>query len=106
VGFLTGVGLQVGISVLGEMLGVPVDSRRPVVQLWEVLRGLPRAHLPTVALAVSVLGFVLVLRRSVPKLPAALFAVVAAISASAVLDFAGHGIATIGPVVGGLPHLG
>ena len=106
VGFLAGVGLQVGISVLSEMLGVPVDSRRPVVQLWEVVRGLPQAHLPTVAVAASVLGFALVLRRFVPKLPAALVAVVAAIAASAVLDFAGHGIATIGPVVGGLPHLG
>ena len=106
VGFLAGVGLQVGIAVLSEMLGVPVDSRRAVVQLWEVLRGLPRAHLPTVALAVSVLAFVLVLRRFVPRLPAALVAVVAAISASAALNFAGHGIATIGPVVGGLPHLG
>jgi MFS superfamily sulfate permease-like transporter len=105
VGFLAGVGLQVGISVLSEMLGVPVDSRRAVVQLWEVLRGLPRAHLPTVVLAVSVLAFVLVLRRFVPRLPAALVAVVAAISASAALKFAGHGIATIGPVAGGLPHL-
>jgi MFS superfamily sulfate permease-like transporter len=106
VGFLAGVGLQVGISVLGAMLGVPVASRRPVVQLWEVLRRLPTAHLPTVVLAASVLGFVLVLRRFVPKLPAALVAVVAAISASAALNFAGHGIATIGPVAGGLPHLG
>jgi MFS superfamily sulfate permease-like transporter len=106
VGFLAGVGLQVGISVLSEMLGVPVDSRRPVVQLWEVLRGLPQGHLPTVALSVSVLGFVLVLRRFVPKLPGAMVAVVAAIAASAVWDFAGHGIATIGPVSGGLPHFG
>ena len=105
VGFLAGVGLQVGISVLSQMLGVPVDSRRPVVELWEVLRGLPHAHLPTVALSALVLGFVLVLRRFVPKLPAALVAVVASIGASAALDFAGRGIATIGPVVGGLPHL-
>ena len=106
VGFLAGVGIQVGTSVLSEMLGVPVDSRRPVVQLWEVFRGLPRAHLPTVAVAASVLGFAMVLRRFAPKLPAALVAVVAAIAASAVLNFEGHGIATIGPVVGGLPHLG
>ena len=105
VGFLAGVGLQVGISVLSQMLGVTVDSRRPVVELWEVLRGLPHAHLPTVALSALVLGFVLVLRRFVPKLPAALVAVVASIGASAALDFAGRGIATIGPVVGGLPHL-
>ena len=106
VGFLTGVGLQVGISVLSEMLGVSVDSRRPVVQLWEVLRGLPHAHLPTVALSASVLAFVLLLRRFAPKVPGALVAVVAAIAASAAWDFAGQGIATIGPVVGGLPHLG
>ena len=105
VGFLTGVGLQVGISVLSEMLGVAVDSRRPVIELWEVLRGLPHAHLPTVALAASVLTFVLLLRRFAPKVPGALVAVVAAITASAAWNFAGHGIATIGPVVGGLPHL-
>jgi MFS superfamily sulfate permease-like transporter len=106
VGFLTGVGIQVGISVLSEMLGVPVDSRRPVVQLWEVVLGLPRAHLPTVEVAISVLVFVLVLRRFARKLPGALVAVVGAIVASAMLDFAGRGIATIGPVAGGLPHLG
>jgi MFS superfamily sulfate permease-like transporter len=100
------VGLQVGISVLSEMLGVAVDSRRPVVQLWEVLRGLPHAHLPTVALSASVLAFVILLRRFAPKVPGALVAVVAAIAASAAWDFAGQGIATIGPVVGGLPHLG
>jgi MFS superfamily sulfate permease-like transporter len=105
VGFLTGVGLQVGISVLSEMLGVPVDSRRSVVELWEVLRGLPSAHLPTVALSASVLAFVLLLHRFAPKVPGALVAVVAAIAASAAWNFAGHGIATIGPVVGGLPHL-
>jgi sulfate permease, SulP family len=106
VGFLTGVGIQVGISVLSGMVGVPVDSRRPAVQLWEVLRGLPRAHVATIAVAVTVLGFVLVLRRFAPKVPGALVAVVGAIAASAMLDFAGRGIATIGPVAAGLPHLG
>ena len=106
VGFLTGVGFQVGISVLSEMLGVAVDSHRPVVELWEVLRGLPHAHPPTVTLSLSVLAFVLLLRRFAPKVPGALVAVVAAIAASAAWNFAGHGIATIGPVAAGLPHLG
>src|SRR5215475_2555600 len=35
-GFLTGVGFQVGIAVLGDMLGVPVDSTRTVEQLVQV----------------------------------------------------------------------
>ena len=106
VGFLTGVGIQVGISVLSEMLGVPVNSRRPAMQLWEVLGELPRVHVPTVTVSALVLAFVLVARRFAAKIPAALVAVVAAIVASAVTNFAGRGIVTIGPVVGGLPHLG
>ncbi|MGD0739356.1 MAG: SulP family inorganic anion transporter [Terracidiphilus sp.] len=106
VGFLTGVGFQVGISVLSEMLGVAVDSHRPVVELWEVARGVPQANPLTVALSVSVLASVFLLRRFAPKVPGALIAVVAAIAASIAWNFAGHGIATIGPVVGGLPHLG
>jgi len=82
-----------------------VDSHRPVVELWEVLRGLPRAHVPTMALSASVLAFVLLLRRFAPKAPGALVAVVGAIAASEAWNFREHGIATIGPVVGGLPHL-
>ena len=33
VGFLTGVGFQVGIAVLGQMLGIGVASHRTVIQL-------------------------------------------------------------------------
>jgi len=106
VGFLTGIGIQIGISVLSEMLGVPVNSRRPAMQLWEVLGELPRVHVPTVTVSALVLAFVLVARRFAAKIPAALVAVVAAIVASAVTNFAGRGIVTIGTVVGGLPHLG
>src|SRR5271157_5952415 len=36
VGFLTGVGFQVGIAVLGGMLGLETRSRRSVLQLAEV----------------------------------------------------------------------
>ncbi len=104
-GFLTGVGFQVGIGVLGGMLGVAVRSHRPVMQLVEVARGLPRASLPTIAVSVAVLGVVLGLRRVAPRFPASLLVVMGAIAASAMLDFAGHGVATIGPVMGGLPHL-
>jgi SulP family sulfate permease len=105
VGFLTGVGFQVGISVLGAMVGVPVGSRRPVLQLGEVLRGLPRAHLPTVAVSVAVLALVLGLRWVAPKVPGSLIAVVGSIAASMLWNFHAHGIAIIGPVAGGLPHL-
>src|SRR5271167_232348 len=106
VGFLTGVGFQVGIAVLGEMLGVEVHSRRTVEQLLEVFRSLPRIHLPTVIISAVVVGSVFTFNRFAPKVPGPLIAVAGAIAASAAWDFAGHSIAVVGPVVGGLPHLG
>jgi MFS superfamily sulfate permease-like transporter len=105
-GFLTGVGFQVAISVLSEMVGVEVHSTRTVGQLLEIFRTLAGIHLPTVAISAVVVTGVFALSRFAPKVPGSLIAVAGAIGASATWDFAGHGIAIIGPVVGGLPHLG
>ena len=106
VGFLTGVGFQVGIAVLGEMLGMEIHARGTVAQLAEIIRNLPRMHPPSLSLSAVVVGGVLVLDRLTPRLPGPLIAVAGAIAASSAWDFAGHGIGIIGPVAGGLPHLG
>ncbi len=106
VGFLTGVGFQIGIAVLGEMLGLEIHSRRTILQLAQVLRQLPQVNLPSAGLATVVVAGVLILGRFAPKIPAALIAVAGAIAASAAWGFAARGIAVIGPVAGGLPHLG
>jgi sulfate permease, SulP family len=106
VGFLTGVGFQVGIAILGLTLGIPVHSHRTILQLIEVFRHLPDAHLPTLLVAAAVIVVVLALNRIAPKFPGALVAVVGATTASVLWTFSAHGIATIGPVAGGLPHLG
>jgi SulP family sulfate permease len=106
VGFLTGVGFQVGIAVLGEMLGIQVHARRTVFQLVEVLRGLPNVHPLTLGLSIAVLIVIFGLHRFQPRIPGPLIAVVGAIAASAMFNFAGRGVEIIGPVAGGLPHLG
>jgi MFS superfamily sulfate permease-like transporter len=106
VGFLTGVGFQVGISVLGAVLGVPVHSRRTIFQLIEVVHELPAAHLLTLLVSVAVITTVVGLNRIAPKVPGTLVAVMGATLASALWKFSAHGIATVGPVAHGLPHLG
>ncbi len=106
IGFLTGVGFQVGIAVLGGMLGLNITSHRTILQLSEVLHNLPHVQLPTVALSAVVVVGVLSLIRWFPKFPGPLVAVVAAVAASRIWNFAAHGITVIGPVVGGLPHMG
>jgi sulfate permease, SulP family len=106
IGFLTGVGFQVSIAVLGGMLGIEAHSHRSVGQLAEVFRSLPQVHLPTVFLSALVVAGVFAINWVAPKVPGPLIAVVGAIAASAAWDFAGHGITVVGPIAGGLPHLG
>jgi high affinity sulfate transporter 1 len=106
VGFLTGVGLQVSIAVLGQMLGVGVHSHRTIGQLAEVIGSLGAVRLPVLGISVAVVGCILACRQIAPMLPGPLIAVVAATAASAAYDFVARGISVVGPVVGGLPSLG
>ncbi len=105
VGFLTGVGIQVGVAMLPDMLGVKAESHRTLVQLWEVLRGLPQLQAFDLGLAALVVGAILLGKRFAPHFPVAMVVVLGMIAASAAFDFAGHGVAVIGPVPGGLPSL-
>jgi sulfate permease, SulP family len=106
VGFLIGVGFQVGIAVLGETLGLETHSRNTIIQVVEIARELPSLRLLTPIISATVLAVVLVLKRWAPKVPGGLVAVVGATAASAMWDFSGHGVAIIGSVSNGLPHLG
>lgn len=105
IGFLTGVGFQVGIAVLSDMLKLEVHGTNPLKQLLQVVRQLPHANIPTLCLSAGVVALVLLFRRLVPRLPGALLAVVATVAASAAFNFSGHGIQVVGPVAGGPPHL-
>ena len=105
IGFLTGVGFQVGIAVLNEMLKVEVHGSNPVGQLLQIARQLPYANIPTVCLSAGVAALVLLLHRFAPRFPGALLAVVGTVAASVAFDFSGHGIQVVGPVAGGLHHL-
>ena len=106
IGFLTGVGFQVGIAVLGEMLGIQVHSHKTVGQLAEIVRSLSQVRLPEMGISLAVVVCILLSRHYAQRLPGPLMVVAAAIAASAMFDFAGHGISVIGPVLGGLPPLG
>jgi sulfate permease, SulP family len=102
-GFLTGVGFQIGIAMLGEMSGITVHAHKTIDQLRQVAHGLPQVNLPTLGISSLVVCCILGFRHILPRLPIPLFAVAAGIGASYAYDFAGHGIAVIGPVPGGLP---
>jgi sulfate permease, SulP family len=106
VGFLTGVGIQVAIAMLGDMLGVAVDARSTVLQVWQIGRGAARFSMPTLALSSLVVAAILGGRRIAPRIPVSLVLVAGAIAAGRAWDLTALGVATLGPVSGGLPSLG
>ena len=91
VGFLTGVGFQVGIAVLGEMLDIDVTSRRTPIQFLQVMRALPRANVLAVGISIGVVACILLFHRFAPKWPGPLFAVVGAVAASAMFHLQARG---------------
>jgi SulP family sulfate permease len=105
IGFLTGVGFQVGIAMLGDMLGVAVPSHRTLFQVQEISWGLPGLSVPTLGLSTLVAGSILLGDRLAPRVPVALVMVVGIIAASAQFHFVELGVAVIGPVPGGLPSI-
>ena len=106
VGFLTGVGIQVAVSQLPDMLGVTAAGRQTLPKLVNTIRALPHVHWADVAVSIAVIVVVVVARWINRRIPGLLIAVIIAIVVSWAADLAGHGVAVVGPVPRGLPSLG
>ena len=105
VGFLAGVGVQVGLGMLYDMLGLVSARHTPALQVLELVRGLPQANGAAVLISgVACLGLLLGQKYCARK-PVALVVVGLGI----VLGWSGwptaHGVGVLGPVRGGLPVL-
>jgi high affinity sulfate transporter 1 len=105
IGFLTGVGVQVAAGELAGLIGLAKQGHGPIMQLISVLQRVAEANTPTTALSIAVLVVIVGCKRLAPRAPGALIAVIGSIVASAVFNFAAHGIAVTGEVPGGLPSL-
>ncbi len=104
IGFLAGVGIQVGTAMLGDMLGLSVTSTLTVVQLYDVVIHLLNINEKTSLLSLLIVMTILLGKYYRPRWPLALVAVVFSTTASAYWNFAGQGIRVIGPVHISLPH--
>ena len=106
VGFLTGVGIQVAVGQLPDMLGVTAAGKQTPAKLLDIVRALPHAHRADIAVSVGVILVVLTARRVARRIPGPLIAVIIAIIVSRAADLAGRGVAVVGAVPRGLPDLG
>ena len=106
VGFLTGVGIQVAVGQLPDMLGVTAAGQQTLPKLLRTVRALPHVHPADVAVSIGVIVIVVVARLITRRIPGPLIAVIVAIIVSRAVDLASHGVAVVGNVPRGLPSLG
>ena len=86
VGYITGVGLTLLTSQLRSFTGVGIDADNPFVRVGQFVTRLDQVDGPTLAVGVSTLLVILVLRRHRPSWPGALIGLAGAMLAVAAAD--------------------
>lgn len=103
-GFLSGVGVSLIIGKLPGMLGIEA-SGTTWDKLVDTVTNLDEVNAASAVLALGVVVSMLVMERVLPKLPAALLAVVAFSVLGVLVGAEGRGVAMVGDVPAGLPSL-
>lgn len=104
VGFLAGVGVQVSMSMLYDMVGLDVSSHNTVAQFVGLVQAGAHMHLLSVGISCVACVILLCGTRFLPGRPVALVVVLGALGLSWLLGLAQYGVTVLGPMQGGLPH--
>jgi high affinity sulfate transporter 1 len=104
-GFIEGLVCVTIIGQVPHLLGIESTSGNFFTKLWSLMRDLPEAALaPVLTGSLSLIGMLL-LRRLVPRIPAALVVAVAATVLVGLLGGEAAGVSVVGALPSGLPHL-
>ena len=103
VGFLNGIALSIFLGQIGKVLGFQIDASRILPKLLEIVSSLPTTHLPTVLVTLFSVAVLLVVKRFVARIPAALAVLVLSAVVVKLLDLQSLGVAVLAPVPAGLP---
>jgi sulfate permease, SulP family len=103
VGFLAGLGIEILTSQIEKILAIRVETGRWLTDVVEIVRQVPEASGASVAVGVSTVVIVRLVRRFAPVLPGPLVALVLVGGAVAVLE--PEGVRVLGDIPSGLPGL-
>jgi len=104
-GYMNGLALTILVGQLPKLFGFSVDGDGFLDELTGFVQGLADGETVAAALAVGVLGLVIIvgLQRWVPKLPGVLVAVVLSIAVAGMFDLADRGVDVVGALPQGFP---
>ena len=104
-GYLNGIALLIVVGQLSKLLGYSSDEDGFFEKILEFALNIEKSHWPTAALGIGLLALLLLVKRFLPYLPAALVVVVVSIITVALLGLDQQGVAVLGEVPGGWPSL-
>lgn len=103
-GYIFGVALLIAMSQLPKVFGVPSESGNFFQQLANLISELPETNIYALALGVSTIALILVLKRLRPRIPGALIALVLGTVIAGVFQLSTtYGVAVVGDIPTGMP---
>lgn len=105
VGFRSGIGLVIVLDQIPKILGIHIPRGTFIQNAAATLHNLSKTSLPTLALGITIVLFLLTMRRFIPKAPAPLLAVAAAIAGAYLFNFQHRGVELVGHIPSGMPSL-
>ncbi len=107
IGYMNGLALTILVGQLPKLFGFKVSAEGLIGELTGFVKGLANGEAVAAAAAVGIAGIALivVLQRWLPKIPAVLIMVVAAIAATSIFSLADHGVSLVGVLPKGFPPL-
>ncbi len=104
-GFIFGLAITIVIGQIPKLLGVPAGGGSVPDQLRTIVAELPDTNPYTLAVGLTSLVVILVLRAISPRIPGPLIALVIGLVAVPLLGLQAHGVSVVGEVATGLPSL-
>lgn len=105
IGFISGLGIEVLLGQIEKIMGVSVEVDGFFREAIALIGEIPQANWYSVALGVSTIAIIRLLKRYAPKLPGALIALIALTIVVGVFDLTEVGVTVLGPVPPGIPEI-
>ena len=105
IGFMNGIALSIAFGQIGKILGVTIEAGGIVPRFLEIAEKVGQTQPLTLAVGLGSFAVLLISPKLLPRLPAALVAMVLAGLAVALFGLDARGVYTVGEVPAGLPTL-
>ncbi len=107
VGFTNAAAMIIGLSQVNKLIGVPMGRSESFAEdIWGVVQRVGDTHMMTLAMGMTAIAIMWVIRKKAPKLPGVLIAVVLTTTVAWLMAYAEAGGQVVGAIPTGLPALG